>query len=562
MEDLRYLDAESATADELDALVEVISDPMLFIEMTLKIQNKRGDLVPFCFNTPQRKLYEEVKRQRDEGRPVRIIILKARQMGFSSAVSALFYYNSATSANTNSMVIAHKADASTNIFNKMKLYYETSPEILRPARKASNAKEIIFENPTTNGLEKKKNPGLRSRIEIESAVNKDAARGKTIHNLHMSELAFWPYPEETMTAAMQAVPNEPATAVIIESTGNGVGGKFYEEWMRAERGESEFVPIFFAWFDHEEYRMPVPDDFTVTDEEQQLKEQYGLDDEQLVWRRWCISANCMGDIDLFHQEYPATPREAFLSSGRPVFDTVRIEEALRNAAAPAFSGRVVEENRAVRFRTEYKGVLSIWEKPKDGREYVIGIDPASGDQNGDFSAMAVFDRKSQKMVAEWHGKIPPDILGEEATYLGRYYNLAWLVPEANNHGVSVIDSIKRLHYPKLFRRPSSPDDKKEASMQKYGFWTSTKSKKLLVDVLAKFLREKAGNIPSKEALNECLTYMYDDKGASNAQDGCYDDRVIAMGLAIYYIHKFGSGDMPYVSERLSNLYSINSVTGY
>jgi len=119
-------------------------------------------------------------------------------------------------------------------------------------------------------------------------------------------------------------------------------------------------------------------------------------------------------------------------------------------------------------------------------------------------------------------------------------------------------------YPSAWVRfePSSPDDKKEASMQKYGFWTSTKSKKLLVDVLAKFLREKAGNIPSKEALNECLTYMYDDKGASNAQDGCYDDRVIAMGLAIYYIHKFGSGDMPYVSERLSNLYSINSVTGY
>ena len=556
------MDIGSFTENELDQLVEIISDPLLFVEMTLQIQNKRGDLVPFCFNKPQKKLYEEVKKQREEGRPVRIIILKARQMGFSSAVSALFYYSSATKKNTNSMVIAHKADASTNIFNKMKLYYETSPEILRPARKASNAKEIIFENPTTNGQEKRRNPGLRSRIEIESAVNKDAARGKTIHNLHMSELAFWPYPEETMTAAMQAVPNDPVTSVIIESTGNGVGGKFYEEWIRAERGESEFVPIFFAWFDHEEYRMPVPEDFTLTEEEQQLKTQYDLDDEQIVWRRWCISANCMGDIDLFHQEYPATPREAFLSSGRPVFDTDKIEEALRKAEEPAFSGRVIEENNAVRFRTEYKGVLSVWEKPKDGAEYVIGIDPASGDQNGDYSAMVVFERKTQKMVAEWHGKIPPDLFGEEAAFLGRYYNLAWLVPEANNHGVSVIDSIKRARYPKLFRRPSSPDDKKNTSMSKYGFWTSAKSKKLLIDTLAKFLRENACNIPCKAVLNECLTYMYDDAGASNAQSGCYDDRVIAMGLAVYFIHKFGSGDTVHVPEKLSSLYVINSVTGY
>lgn len=280
-------------AEDLKRQVQmVIADPLLFIPRVLKVQDKLGHVVPLELNPPQMKLHEEIERQRTEGKPVRVLILKARQMGFSTAISAEFYHQTVTKHNVNSVVIAHKAEASTNIFNKQKLFYELSPQFLQPMRKASNAKELIFANPSSKPSERKGNPGLRSSIKIETAINKDALRSATVHNVHCSEVAFWPYPEETMASVLQAVPNHAGTMVMIESTANGVGGYFYEEWVKAVRGDSAFVPLFFPWYEHDEYRLPVPVDFKITDEERELQERFGLTEEQLCWRRWCIVANC------------------------------------------------------------------------------------------------------------------------------------------------------------------------------------------------------------------------------------------------------------------------------
>lgn len=548
--------------DQQEELIKVIENPKFYIEHILKIQDKRNNLVPLIFNQAQQKLYAEYQRQKSLGMPIRIIILKARQMGFSTAVSALFYQSSATHENMNSAIIAHKNEASTNILEKMKLFYEESPEVFKPLRRACNAKMILFENPTNNENLRKLEPGLRSKIIIESAVNKNALRSATVHNLHLSELAFWPYPEETMTSALQAVPHEKDTAVIIESTANGVGGVFYDEWVRAVEGNSEFTPLFFAWFDHGEYRMPVPPDFELTEEEAALKEKYDLSDEQLSWRRWCISANCGGDIEKFHQEYPSEWHEAFLASGRPVFDINALDLAIRQAPKPKKIGRVIQDEHEIRFRSEYKGYLSIWEEPKRNIPYVIGADPSSGDRDGDPAAMSVFRKDTLQQVAEWWGYMPPDLLGKEAVILAKYYNDAFLIPEANNHGVSFIDSVKRMHYRNIFRRRTSPEARKEGNTDKYGWWTSEQSKKLLINTFAKFIRENATKIKSKKALNECVTYVRDDKDRTNAQQGCHDDLVMANALAVY-----GSVVRPYSNKIFKEkspveLYKITSSTGY
>lgn len=553
---------EDLTEEQMDLLVDVVASPSLFIETCLNIQDKRGRLVPLHMNDPQKVLFDLYQREKQAGRPVRIIILKARQLGFSTATSALYFYEAATNENTNVMIIAHKADASTNIFNKQKLFFETMPQVLQPMRKASNAKEIIFENPSTNGTEKKDNPGLRSRIEIESAVNKDAGRSKTVHYLHMSELAFWPYPEETMLSSLQAVPKEPNTAVIIESTANGIGDTFYNEWRRAENGESEFIPLFFPWFAMEEYRMAVPDDFEPTEEEEELIERFSLDYAQIVWRRWCISANCGGDIDKFHQEYPATPEEAFLASGRPVFKSEPLEKAVRLAPKPEKVGRVVEIHQQIKFRTENHGYLKIWEEPLEGHTYFIGIDPASGKKDGDYSAASVFDQFTGEQVAAWHGRLEPFQFGEEMALLGHYYNTAWLIPEANNHGVSVLDALKRKKYPRIWRRRNSPEDRHETNQERYGWWTSEKSKKLLIDTFSKYLHANPNRIKDKDTLKECITYVYDDQGRSNAQHGCYDDRVIASALAVYLVHIKPTITIVQDRTTAAELYHSDSVTGY
>lgn len=548
--------------DQVIALSRIIRDPKMYIETTLHIQDKRGDLVDFILNKPQLRLYAEYKRQMDAGQPIRIIILKARQMGFSTLISALFYHAAATTSNTNATIVAHKADVSTSIFNKQKLYYDTAPTYMQPMRKASNAKELIFENPTSNGTEKRMNPGLRSRIEIETAVSKEVARGKTIQFMHLSELSSWPYAEETMTACLQAVPSQPGTAIIIESTANGVGGAFYDEWMRAESGLSPFVPIFFPWFEMDEYRMLVPPDFVLTEEEKELKEQFNLDDEQLVWRRWCISANCRGDINVFHQEYPSTPHEAFLASGRPVFDVVKLEEAMREASPPKCVGRTIKTKGVIRFQTGYGGYLKIWEPPEAKVEYIIGADVASGESNGDYSCAVVMRSDTRKQVAEWHGHLPPDLFGEELDNLGRYYNMALIVPEANNHGVSTIDSLRRLKYPFIFRRRPTPDNKKVQPQERYGWWTSEQSKKVLINNFAKFVRERVDGLASKDLMRECITYVYDDKDRSNAQQGCYDDRVIAAALACYGLHLKRKPSKELSNVDIVSLYNITSPTGY
>lgn len=230
-------------------------EPLTYIESYLKILDKAGRLVPLIFNPLQRRLYDEIQRQQRAGQPVRIIILKARQIGFSTAVAALFYQRAATVEGTQAMIVAHKADASTNIFNKTKLFWDCSPPEIRPQKKASNAKELLFENPSPKSGERLRDPGLRSRIEIETAGNREAGRSATIQLLHLSELAFWPHGEQTMASLMQAVPPLPETIVVIESTANGAGGVFYREWQRANKGESMFTPLFFPWFQHEEYRM-------------------------------------------------------------------------------------------------------------------------------------------------------------------------------------------------------------------------------------------------------------------------------------------------------------------
>lgn len=572
MSDYTYdelIDATNMAEDDLDiaddqyeALVDIMNDPLAYFSNVLKIQNKRGDLVPFNFNEAQLKLLDEIERQQKQGIPVRIIILKARQMGFSTAVSAIFYRESATKEGVNSAIVAHKDDASTGILEKMKLYFEESPEVFRPMRKACNAKMLLFENPTTNGAIKKADPGLRSKIIIESAVNKNALRSKTVHNLHLSELAFWPYPEETMTSVMQAVPHEPGTMVIIESTANGVGGIFYDEWVRAVNGNSEFVPMFFPWYQQPEYRVNPEPDFEPEQDEREMMEKYGLDAAQICWRRWCINANCHGSPSVFKQEYPSEWHEAFLASGSPVFDVDTIDVAMRSVKPPEKIGRVYLADKGMKFRSEYGAPFSVWEEPDKNCQYIIGIDPSSGHRDGDPAAMAVYRRDNLKEVAEWHGYMPPDLLGLEAVKIGRWYNEALLIPEANNHGVSVIDSLRREHYWNVFRRRSSPDKRHERETDNIGWWTSEQSKKMLIDNFGKFIREDVSRIASKATLNECVTYVRDDRDRTNAQSGCHDDLVIANALAVYAAHVRPYNPQKFEEAPAERLYGISSATGY
>jgi hypothetical protein len=501
------------------------------MENFLKIRTKSGDLIKFKLNSSQRRLNEKIDELKRAGKPVRIIILKARQMGFSTLTEGRIFYETVTNQLTNSFIIAHKEEASTNLFNMSKLFYEELPLPLRPMKKASNAKELIFENPTPNIEEKQKNPGLRSKIKIETAKNLDAGRSATIHNLHASEVAFWDNADTVMLGLLQAVPNTSNTMVIVESTANGVGGYFYDMWQKAKRGENDFVPMFFPWYEHDEYRMEVPDDFKITSEEQELKEMYGLDDEQIVWRRWAIRNNCGGDIEKFKQEYPANDEEAFLTSGRPRFDT-QVLMRWYNKAKDGERGNI---ERGV-WIPDDKGYIEIWEHPQPGIRYVIGADTSEGKATGDYSAATVWDSKNYKQVARWHGHIDPDIYGKQLEALGKYYNNALIAPEKNNHGFTTVNRLKQ-NYNNIFQMERY-DQTIDQTTKELGFVTNKKTKPLIIDHMASMIRDQLITTYDKKLISECLTYIREDDGTTNAQEGCHDDLVMATAIALFVMSNF------------------------
>jgi hypothetical protein len=184
----------------------------------LKIKTKAGDIVPLTLNRTQKRLAEKVFERLKEGRPVRIIILKARQLGFSTTTEAIIYYLSSLQEAKNAFIVAQDSSASENLYDMFRLYNEMVPEIIKPMRKRNNAKRLTFENPSKKDAEIRKEPGLKSKITVQSAENKVLARSETIHYLHASELAFWPdsRKKKHLTSLFAALSKEPGTIGIVE----------------------------------------------------------------------------------------------------------------------------------------------------------------------------------------------------------------------------------------------------------------------------------------------------------------------------------------------------------
>lgn len=218
-----------------------------YIEEFLKIRNKNSKIVQFILNEPQNKLYEEIKKQKKLKKPVRIIILKARQMGFSTLTEAILFKETATKHNVTAGIIAHESKATNNLFSMSKLYYDNLPEAIKPKTLNRNAQEIIFNN--------KENKGLNSKITCMTA-GEGSGRSGTYNFLHLSEYAFWQCnKKEAYISLMQTVPNNPQSMVVIESTANGYD-HFKELWDKAVNNETDFIPFFVGWNELEEYQMP------------------------------------------------------------------------------------------------------------------------------------------------------------------------------------------------------------------------------------------------------------------------------------------------------------------
>lgn len=543
-----------------------ILNPKVYIPSFLKIRTKEGELKNFIPNQPQKKLRDTISELRANKKPVRIIILKARQMGFSTYTEADCFHQTVTNKMYNSTIIAHEEQASQNLYNMFKRYYENLPDALTPMRKRNNAKELLFENPTADDIEKRRNPGLQSTVKVATAKNTATGRSQTINYLHASEVAFWDNPKETFTGLLQCVPRTANSTVIMESTANGVGDYFYDMWQNAVAGKNQFIPLFFPWFDMLDYTIPFESEEekkkfieeveytfkdqegrTIYTEEKEIMMDHGVTYEQLNWRRWCIANNCGGDVDQFHQEYPCTPDEAFIASGRPRFNVSVLKQYRRNCEKGEV-GRLEYSGSQVVFTPDVNGDVEIWKKPEKNKYYCIGADVAEGLITGDFSVGYVGDEDFD-ICLRYRNHIEPDLFGVELVKIAKYYNDAYIGCENNNHGLTTLKTIQAQEYWNIFFTKTY-DKITDTISQKVGWNTNNKTKPLMINKMAEFIRNKWLGIKDSILIQECFTYVIDDKGATNAQEGCHDDTVTACAILLQVLLE-GKGEnyVPVVPEE-------------
>lgn len=508
-----------------------LKNPREYCENFLMIRDKKSNLVPLRMKPAQERLYEIIKEEHDAGRPVRLVVLKGRQLGTSTEIEGLYFADTATSENVFTLIVAHVEDATSHLFAMNKLFYDNLPDAIKPMLKASNAQELVFENPTKDPIEKERNPGLRSRIRCVTAGSRGVARSFTLRNVHCSEAAFWPSFEENMLGIMQAVPNDPDTCVIVESTPNGYND-FKSFWDSAVEGRNGFRPVFLPWYWDPDYQMPAPPGAVWTDEELELADAYGLTPEQLQWRRWCIRTNCGGDERLFRQEYPSTPDEAFLFSGRPFFDNETIILMRAKARAPEHVGRFeftpAANGRPENIRwieDEAHGFVRIWAEAEEGHPYVLGGDTAG--EGSDCFTACVIDNATGAQVAELQRELGEKVYAAQIYCLGMYYNGALAAIETNFSTYPEM-MLEEWQYPRLYQRQRF-DKRKKDYVDAYGWRTDRVTRPVALANLYSIMDETPELIRSSWLMGEMLVFAYDgDK--PQALDGEHDDLVMAAAI--------------------------------
>ena len=526
-----------------------------YIESFLKIRNKHADVIPLIFNKPQERLYNTLADQWKAGKPMRAIVLKARQEGISTITEAMIFKRTATSFNRKAVIVAHTEQSTKSLFQMSQFFYDALPAEIRPETRSSNAYELSFDS--------KDREGLKSSIVCYTAGGHGIGRGDTIHSLHCSEYAQWPEGKKDIFAGLiQAVPKDRDTMVVIESTARGFDD-FKDKWDKAVAGENDFAPVFFAWYELEEYQTPVPDDFVLLTggrfgNEVQIKNTFNLSNEQMAWRRWCIDNNCDGDIDIFKQEYPATPEEAFIATGDNVFNNEIVIQQLariRNLQPIArgyFDYKKVytspdhAEITDIQWVDDIQGCTTIFEKPQRKNDmkcpYVLGGDTAGLGE--DFFAGVCINNITKETAAVIHKQVWNDDLFADQMYcLGVHYHTA-LIGIETNFSITSMRELEKLKYPRLYLR-----DRFDSLTSKYekalGFETTTTTRPVILDNLVKIVRESPQLFKDARILREMLTFVRSPKtGKRAAQEGKHDDLVMATAIT-YFI----SEQMPAVWEN-------------
>ena len=555
------MELEPLNNDQIKKILEIRKDFYRYCKNNLKIKDKFSRIIPYVPNLPQRILIDYVLLCIKERRPVKAIILKARQMGLSTAVEAIIYWWTSTNKNINSVIIGNDEKSSKNLYMMFRRYYDNTNAIFKPSIRYNTRTDLSFERFDDEG----KQIGLGSSIKTETAGNKGAGRSDTINLLHGSEVGSWENGEALVASLLQTVPDaqvmDKPSMVFLESTAEGRGNYFHKEYTAAVKGLNNFTPFFFPWWILDDYERDEGDLGELSEYEIFLFElmSKGHDvggqhidiDEARIPAKIHFYRRKQRDFEAtperLQQEYPSTWQEAFISSGKNVFNTLALQELEAQAEdvtqtkyykiipGELFNQYTLEEIPYEVMETPddftYKAPLKIWVPPIQGHEYVIGGDVAEGLSRGDFSVAEVVDVSTMETVARWRGHIDPDKFGEIVGALGGYYNYALVGIEVNNHGLTTIQKLRDTFYTNLYKRDKGYDEDFEEPTSNLGWKTDVRTKRLMIDDLVRIIREKLNKERDIVFVNEAFAFVRDDRGRMGAEPGEHDDTVMAKAIA-------------------------------
>lgn len=572
------------------------------------IKNKGGgEDVLFRLTRPQRRFVERLERLRKAGKPIRLVLLKARQWG-GSTTSQIYmaWLQLMHKVGLNSLIIAHQGSGSDEIkdmFDRMIKAYPV--EMLHEIGETYNENE-----PKLVGVGKSGSihrvPQRNCKIKIGTAERPDSCRGGDYNLVHLSEVGLWKVtdgkkPEDIVRSACSGVLYKPYTMIVYESTANGTGNFFQKEYDDAKEGKSQFEAMFISWFDIEQYSLPINnvEEFAANLYNNRNNENVTSNREEsgkYLWYLWQIGATLEAihwyinerkkytEHGLIAAEFPSDDVEAFVNSGARVFDKYNVHKLRNTCRTPRYIGDVYaygdegeDALRDIRFKADSQGMLWVWNLPDPvspndteavTNRYLTVVDVGGRSHKADWSVIVVFDRLlmmdggKPSVVAQWYGHIDMDLLAWKAAQIAAFYDCSMLVIESNtlethdkerqvdgDQSHYILNQIKDV-YPNLYARKQSEEAILEGLPLNYGFHTNVSTKPMVISTLVKVIRE--GNYIERDGrcLDEYLCYERKQNGAYGAITGKHDDLLMTRAIGLHIC--FREMELPQVVTRGSS----------
>ena len=449
--------------------------------------------------------------------------MKPRQCGFSTLVGGMFSHRMFTDLNFYGLAMADKHDRTQSIASIYKYFYENLPDQLKPSVTKFNTEEVYFDI-------------FKSGISFMTGNDPQAGRSGTRKFGHLSEWAFIRYTSEIDEGVQNSIPLDPDTYIIKESTANGksgLGKAFYDLWNAAKRGDSIYKPFFVAWYEVDDYKLPLEPGFSLSREEKDLiKRIPPLTKENLQWRRMKITEYATDENSLlspeerFNQDFPVDDVTAFLSTGSPLFSQIELDKkinTLKQSPKREIQNILTYKNQFIRDNIQN---IKIYSPPRENKQYFLGADVSEGLAMGDASTISVID-ENYTQVFSYYGKLDPDLFGHLIVAVAEYYKNALVTQEVNNMGHTTMTTIRNEGYTNVYRKMVEDKITKEKTT-KIGWRTTKESKQDMLNHYCKLFRDGDLTIFDVSLLIEMTLVTRGDNGIVELNG---KDRVVAMGLA-------------------------------